>query len=154
MDKKRDSPNRRRDIERAITAWGPLLVALIAAAVGLGTWSCDSSAARARLDYLRREQHYSALVSAIGGFYSPGSTEEKVRFLNERNLCWLYCSDDAIRAVNAFLDSVENGAQSAPAEREAALQALMLTLRRDLISGRPVSSTNLDAAEFRVLKAN
>jgi hypothetical protein len=117
--------------------WVPLLVALLVGAVALVSWSRTAAAERAHQDYVRREQRYAALVSSIRGFHAGGPIDEKAEFLQELNPCWLYCSDEVIRAGYRL-----------------ALGALVLAIRHDLIRREPVTSTTLTAEEFKILRAN
>jgi hypothetical protein len=134
--------------------WVPLLVALLVGAVALVSWSRTAAAERAHQDYVRREQRYAALVSSIRGFHAGGPIDEKAEFLQELNPCWLYCSDEVIRAGYRFLETVQIGASSDRAGKQLALGALVLAIRHDLIRREPVTSTTLTAEEFKILRAN
>jgi len=145
------SPSR---IERLATAWGPVIVVLVSVFGGLVTWSCNAAAERAQRDYQRREQSYTALISSLGGFHVGGPALDKAQFIDQLNLCWLYCSDQVIRDANAFLATVESGSQSKDEQRKAAMKQLVTSIRRDLILGKPVASTELGPNDFRILKPN
>lgn len=68
------------------------------------------------------------------------------------NLCWLYCPGEVIRRAYRFLNAVHTDAREQPAEvRELAAGELVTAIRRDLLSKRTVSGSNLDASDFRHL---
>jgi len=86
--------------ERALTAWGPVIIVLITAGVSLFTWSRNvrlerekteaaEQAERAHQDLVRREQRYSALVASLKGFHVGGTDEDKAEFISQFNQCWL-----------------------------------------------------------------
>jgi hypothetical protein len=137
-------------VMRKFEAWAPIIAALIVTIGGWFAYSRTAADARAQTDYQRREQRYANLVSSTRGFHSGGSPEDKTRFLNELDLCWLYCDDAAIRDAYRFLKSVETGATSVQAESD--LGTLMLDIRRDLLRRKAVTSTELRSEEFRILK--
>jgi hypothetical protein len=76
-------------------------------------WFVNESGKRAWEEYQRKETNYRALLSASRGFFvNAQDTKRKADFLEQVELCWLYCSDEVIRRANEFLDSVKTGAHS------------------------------------------
>jgi hypothetical protein len=130
--------------------FAPIIAAIILSATGWFTFSLTAAKERAQTDYQRREERYAALVSSSLGFHEGGTGEDKARFLNELNLCWLYCTDTVIRDAYQFLKSVETGTSSTLAETN--FKTLMLDIRRDLLSRNTVTTTNLQPEEFRLFK--
>jgi len=130
----------------------PVMVVLLSVAGSLLAWYLNSAAERAHQDYVRREERYVALVSSLRGFNVAGSLDDKAQFLDQLNLCWLYCSDSVIRAAYRFLGTVQVGATSTEFEREQAAGELVLAIRLDLLSRQPVAETALRADEFKILK--
>ena len=138
--------------ERLLPAWVPVVVVLLSVAGSLFTWHNNAAAERAHQDYVRREQRYAALVSSLQGFHVAGSSEDRAKFLEQLNLCWLYCSDPVIRAAYHFLGTVQAGAASNEGDRQQAMGELVGAITRDLLSRQPVGETSLSPTEFKILK--
>ena len=65
----------------------PMLAAVVA-------WYANERRKRAWEEYERKEQNYIALLRASRGFYiDTQDTAKKAEFLDQVNLCWLYCPD-------------------------------------------------------------
>ena len=141
-------------VELFKAVWVPLLVALLSLLGTVGTLAYNARAARLHENYKRKEERYSNLVKSLSGFHVGGTKEDKTRFLNELDLCWLYCSDDVIRSAYAFLGKVHTGAESAEEDKTKALGAFMVAVRKDLLSRSSTVRTNLTAQDFKVLRAN
>jgi hypothetical protein len=123
------------------------------AAGAVVAWFIDRRQRRALEEYQRKEERYREMLNALPGFYVESQDEEqKQAFLNQINLCWLYCSDEVIRKAYGFIATVHTDEQrAANGTRQRALGELILAIREDLISRSPVKQTNLRAEEFRVL---
>ncbi len=82
------------------------MVISAAAAVGAASaWLLDRKQRRVTEEYQRNEERYRELLLALPGFYVGNlKTERREAFLNQVNLCWLYCSDEVIKKAYAFLD--------------------------------------------------
>lgn len=121
-------------------------------------WFFNELRKRSAEEYERKETKYSALIDALQGFYVTSQPQASVKlknqFLSELNKCWLYCPDDVIRKAYGFLDTVHTNSKVADDAKEKAVGEFILAVRRDLISRKPVRSTELAAGDFKHLRAN
>lgn len=122
-------------------------------------WFLNERSKRAAEEYERKEKKYAALIDALQGFYVSGGGQDKGRelkaqFLLELNKCWLYCPDDVIRSAYAFLENVHTGSQSSGEDNERAVGELMVAIRKDLLSRKPVRATTMTARDFKHLRAS
>ena len=125
----------------------PLLAAVVA-------WFVNEWWKRAQAEYARKEQNYKALVSSIQGFYvATQDIKTKQVFLDQLNQCWLYCPDEVIQKAYAFLETVKTGANAADSTKELACGEFIVAIRKDMLSHRVVSKTNLHGTDFRHLRA-
>ncbi|MEZ0122031.1 MAG: hypothetical protein AB9Q17_15010 [Candidatus Reddybacter sp.] len=127
----------------------PLAVAVIA-------WLANEWRKRSWEEYQRKEDRYQELIKSLKGFYvSSWSPEEakvhKNNFIDQLNLCWMYCPDDVIQKAYAFIDTVHASQESSDDSKEKALGELILTIRKDLIGRKVLSKTLLKSTDFRVL---
>ena len=118
-------------------------------------WLANERRKRAWEEYERKERHYQELVKAIKGFYGnhpqPEAKSLKNHFIEQLNLCWLYSSDSVIQLGYAFLESTRSTAAKANSDKEEALGALMLEIRKDLLKRRITTKTRLQKSDFRLL---
>jgi Pyruvate/2-oxoacid:ferredoxin oxidoreductase delta subunit len=125
----------------------PLLAAVVA-------WFVNESRKRAWDEYERKETNYKALLSASRGFYAAQDTKKKADFLEQVDLCWLYCPDEVIRRAYGFLETTKTGAQSTEAQRAQAFGQLVQAIRKDLLKRHITRRTSLTADDYRLFKAN
>jgi len=126
----------------------PLITAVIA-------WFANEWRKRAWEQYQRKEENYKALLRASRGFYTNAQdTAKKATFLEQVDLCWLYCTDEVIQKVYAFLETVKTGATTTEADRAYAFGALMVAIRQDLLKRKVARTTSLKPADYRIFKAN
>ncbi len=108
--------------------------------------------------YKRKEDQYKILIKCLQGFYiehlTPKVSQQlKAEFLQQLNICWLYCPDEVIKKAYTFLETV-NAKQIQPDEiKEKAMNEFVLAVRNDLLSRKLVSKTNLTHQDFKHLKA-
>lgn len=119
-------------------------------------WFVNERRKRYWEEYQRKEDRYQELIKSLKGFYVSSWTADeskhlKNHFIDQLNLCWMYCPDDVIRKVYAFIDTVHTDRQASHQEKEEALGALILAIRKDLISRKILSDTKLEPREFRHL---
>ena len=128
----------------------PLMGAVIA-------WFANEWQKRIWEEYQRKEAKYQALLKSLEGFYTsvePTKAKQlKQIFLDNLNLCWLYCPDDVIKKAYAFLNSVHTNEKYPDAQKEKALGELVLAVRQDLLSRKVVRNTSLKADDFEILKS-
>lgn len=127
----------------------PLLGAVIA-------WFANEWRKRRWEEYQRKEDRYQELIKALRGFHvSTVSAEEskalKNNFIDQLNLCWMYCPDEVIYKAYGFIDSVHTDQKSSDEEKQRALGELILAIRKDLIGNKVLSKTALTPGDFRVL---
>ena len=113
-------------------------------------WFWNERRKRSADDYIRKEKKYEALVESLRGFYvATASRELKRRFLDELNKCWLYCPDEIIEKGYAFLATVHTDKVQPDEVKERALGELVVAIRKDLLSRRPVRRTALKSSHFK-----
>ena len=126
----------------------PMVVAVLA-------WSLNEYSKRQWERHKRKEDRYVSLLVSLKGFYVSAepadAKEKKEEFIRQVELCWLYCPDAIIRSAYNFLDHVSIGAQHSDEEKEQALGALVLELRRDLLNEIPWwwKTTKFSSQDFR-----
>jgi Pyruvate/2-oxoacid:ferredoxin oxidoreductase delta subunit len=78
----------------------PLVTAII-------VWYANERSKRRWEQYVRKEENYKQLVRTLRGFYVT-SLDSTLRnaFVEQVNLCWLYCPDEVIQKAYAFLSTV------------------------------------------------
>ena len=132
----------------------PVIAGLIAVIGSLLIWWLNEKSKRIYEEYKRKEERYSGLIRSLRGFYvSLESKELKTEFLNQLNLCWMYCSDDIIHRAYDFLNMVHTGQKHSDQEKEKAVGELMLAIRKDLINRKPLRKTSFKPEDFKHLKA-
>ena len=137
-----------------LTIIGALIGIIITLIIGLTTWYLNERSKRVYEEYKRKEERYSELIRTLKGFYIDSLNKElKDGFLNQLNLCWLYCPDEVINKGYNFLSTVHTNNESKDEERERALGEFILAIRKDLIKREPLEKTNLEAKDFKHLKA-
>ena len=134
------------------------LIPVIGAAIlffsGLVTWYLSERSKRIYEEYKRKEEKYSSLIRSLRGFYVDSFNKElRTEFLNQLNLCWMYCPDDVIHKAYNFLLMLHTDQKHSDEEKEKAVGELMLAIRKDLISRKPLEKTNLKPEDFRHLRA-
>ncbi|MGH8739026.1 MAG: hypothetical protein ACREVC_16860, partial [Burkholderiales bacterium] len=61
-------------------------------------------------EYLRKEERYRELLRTLTGFYTHAADSNiRSQFLEEYKRCWLYCSDEVIRAANSAMEVMVEG---------------------------------------------
>ncbi len=129
----------------------PLLAVVVPVVVG---WYLNERSKRSHGEYQRKEEMYLELIRCLRGFYVNSRDRDlKQGFLDQVNLCWMYCPDEVIRKAYAFLDMVRTGEERPDAKKERALGELVAAMRKDLLSGKRVKQTTLVAGDFRHLRA-
>jgi hypothetical protein len=133
--------------------WTQLIVVGLTVLAGLATWLLNERSKRRVEDYARRETRYASLIKSIRAFQVGSEDREaKLEFLSELDLCWLYGSDDVIRAAYALLRTMKDDVASTPVERSEAAGHLALAIREDLLRRAPLQRTSLKAADFELLQ--
>ena len=136
-----------------------LIPAALSVALVVITWFLNENSKRQWERYKRKEDRYVALLKCVKGFYvdtDPTAAKSmKEEFINQLNLCWLYCPDATIQKGYKFLDHVRTGVKKTDQEKEMALGDFVLQLRMDLISDKPwfvpKRVTNFNESDFRIL---
>lgn len=122
--------------------------------VGLIAWLVNEWRNRAWEEYQRKEEHYKALLTTSRGFYANAQiTEKKAAFLEQVDLCWLYCTDEVIQKAYQFLDTVKTGATTTEAQRASAFGELIVAIRRDMVKRKVARKTSLQPADYRIFTA-
>jgi hypothetical protein len=121
---------------------------------GLVTWYLNQRNKRIYEEYTRKEEKYSGLIRSLRGFYVDSLNKElRTEFLNQLNLCWMYCPDEVIHKAYNFLSTVHTDQKRSDEEKEKAVGELIVAIREDLISRKPLKKTRLKPEDFKHLKA-
>jgi hypothetical protein len=118
---------------------------------GVIAWIANEWRKRSIDERARREERYKRLIEYSRGFYVGGNRADIARFLDEVSLSWLYCPDDVIRALYAFLDSVGEGKIKDDDEKENAFGAMIAAMRLDLKNVGLWRRTGFAAKDYRHL---
>ena len=131
-----------------------IIVACISAVVTIFIWAFEQREKRIYEQYKRKEERYSNLIVALKGFYLSSRNQDLVyEFLNQVNLCWLYCPDEIIIKAYNFLSKVQTSEKYADEIKEQAVGELIIAIRKDLIARKPLKKTELNAKNFKHLRA-
>ncbi len=131
----------------------PAIGVIIAAIFSVCLWFLSERTKRIYEEYKRKEDRYAALVKALRGFYVHSlSRDLRNDFLEQLNLCWMYCPDEVIRKGYDFLEMVREGAEASDQQKERAVGEFMLAIRNDLIGRRTFRTTNLRPEDFKHLR--
>lgn len=132
----------------------PVIGGVLVLIGGFLTWYLNERSKRVYEEYKRKEEKYSALIRSLRGFYVDSSSKElKTEFLNQLNLCWMYCPDEVIHKAYNFLFMVHTVQKHSDEEKEKAVGEFMLAIRKDLISRKPLTKTNFKPEDFKHLRA-
>jgi Pyruvate/2-oxoacid:ferredoxin oxidoreductase delta subunit len=121
---------------------------------GVIAWYANERRKRQQEEYIRKEENYKILIRSIKGFYVSSKDSNVIgSFIEQLNLCWLYCPDDVIKKAYEFLHKVHTGANSSDPEKEKTLGELIVAIRKDLLSRKIIKNTNLTADDFMHIRA-
>ena len=131
----------------------PVFVALLG-------WMGNEYFKRTDKEYIRKEERYVELVKSLRGFQAhrdpndPQTREARQTFLDQLNLCWLYCPDKIVEKGYALVATLTTGAGTTDKARQEAAGEFVLAVRRDLFSRGWFRGTKLKAKDFEILKVN
>jgi len=131
----------------------PLLIACISVLGGFITWGLNEISKRKQESYKRKEERYAELIKSIKGFYvNSDNPSLKENFLQQVDLCWMYCPDDVVIKLYSFLEAVKTNS-STDDQKETALGEAMVAIRNDLLKDTKMKSS-LTHEQFRIYSAN
>lgn len=112
-------------------------------------WFFNERRRHAWEEYLRKEEQYRELLRTMTGFYSHSpDSEVRRQFIEEYKRCWLYCSDEVIRAANEAMNVMKEGTTISMDKRLEILSKFVLAIRKDLLKRTLTKRTNLDPKEY------
>jgi hypothetical protein len=125
--------------------------ALLLSALGaIAAWYFNERSKRAWEEYTRKENNYKQLLFALKGFFvATQSKELRDEFLQQVNLCWLYCPDEVIQKAYTFMDSVHTESTSGTEVSEKAMGDFVAAVRADMLTRKIVQRTSLKGEDFR-----
>ncbi len=128
--------------------YAPLVITFLGWIGAICAWILNERRKSSESLYLRKEASYRELLLSLTGFYENAENREAKRaaFLDQLNLAWLYCPDDVIKNVYAFLNTVHTDRKENPAAEEEKLNEigeLVSSIRKDLLSGKLVKKIGL-----------
>ena len=112
------------------------VIGAIAILLGAGVgWIGKAETDRQRDEQKWKEERYEILLRSLSGFKVRSLNAEVIdRFVQELELCWVYCPDEVIKAGNQFLNTVSVPGTECPRvldPKELAVAELYLAIRRD-----------------------
>ena len=119
-------------------------------------WAFTERNKRKQELFIRKEEKYSKLIQAIKGFQSEHESKDlKQEFIDQLNLCWMYCPDSIIIKAYDFLLLLNPERERTPTSEELlkAISELILEIRKDLIVNKNLKSTSLTANDYKNLTA-
>ena len=78
--------------------------------------------------------------------------EKKVEFVEQLNLCWLYCPDEVIKSGYDFLNAI-NSPEMTLAEKQTAHGDFVVAICKDLLSREITRKTKLTSQDYTRLSA-
>jgi hypothetical protein len=136
---------------------GVVLAAMITGLITVIVFYLGQQTQRKSEEFQRKETMYSNLISNAPGFYTDAYDYEMQKaFIKNASLCWMYCSDEVIRKLNALLNALEKkeGEGDKKIDSRLLLGELILEIRKELISRKKVTSTVLAASEYKAVAVN
>jgi Pyruvate/2-oxoacid:ferredoxin oxidoreductase delta subunit len=131
----------------------PLVITLITVITGFITWGLNERSKRQQENYKRKEERYAELIKSIKGFYANlDNTSLKGNFIEQVNLCWLYCPDEVIKRLYDFLETVKTNSSTSE-HKEKLLGEAMVAIRQDLLKDTKLK-TKLTPQDFKIYSAN
>ena len=133
----------------------PVIAGILALIGGFVTWCLNERSKRIYEEYKRKEERYSELIRSLRGFYVDSFSKElKDEFLNQLNLCWMYCPDEVIHKAYTFLLMVHTSKKYSDDEKEKTVGEFILAIRKDLYNSRKLlRKTKLEPEDFKHLRA-
>lgn len=126
-------------------------------------WAVNEWRRRLADQHAKKEERYASLLRALRGFYvvhDDGSLGDEVAeelrqlrsdFVEQVNICWLYCPDDVIRKAYAFLGTVRADVTTSGTTKASAAGDLVEAVRTDILKRKLVRSTKLVGSDFKHL---
>jgi hypothetical protein len=105
----------------------------------------------------KKEESYRVLLKSSKGFSEGQENSEalKAAFLDELQICWLHASDEVIKKIYAFIDSVHVDAnKQKQSQKEQLFSEMIAALRNDTLSHKLIERSELKAKDYRLLKPN
>ena len=121
-------------------------------AVAALAWIVQQYATIALENRKLKQQQYEYLVTSLSGLTVSSLDREKTqRFIETDRLLWIYAPDHVVRASSRFIDTLD-AARFSNEEREEALKALMVALRKDIFNPWPLTTlwTRLRPFDFQL----
>jgi Pyruvate/2-oxoacid:ferredoxin oxidoreductase delta subunit len=120
---------------------------------GVIAWFVNERRKRAWEEYQRKEEKYKELIRTVKGFYvETQDTALKQAFIDQLNLCWLYCPDKVIQKGYVFINSVRATKISVDNEKELALGNFISSIREDLLSRKITRNTKLVGKDYEHIR--
>ena len=147
------------NINQVIIDWSiflPVLTTSLTIISSIIIWACAERNKRKQELYIRKENKYLKLIQSLKGF-QIGSENKKLKqeFLDQLNLCWMYCPDSIIKKAYDFLLMLNPERTKEPTSKELkeAIAKLILEIRMDLINNKSLTKTSLTENDFKLLSA-
>ena len=114
--------------------------------------------------YKRKEESYKELLKSVRGYYDGAVDENlKAEFLQQLDLCWLYCPDDVIKKGYEFLHLIQTDVKATDSQRSHALGKFVSAIRKDIYPKKRIilkrkiglkGKTNLTEEDFKIYRVN
>ncbi len=127
-------------------------ITLLTILAGFITWGLNERGKRLTEEFQRKEEKYKELIRCLRGFYVGSDDRDlKSEFINQLNLCWMYCPDEVIQKAYQFLGTVHTSPSLTNMTKENAVGELILVIRQDLIGRKRFKKTELTSSDFQHL---
>jgi hypothetical protein len=133
----------------------PVLTTSITIISSIIIWAITERNKRRQELYYRKEEKYSQLIKSIKGFtIDQDSRQLKSEFLNQLDLCWMYCPDSVIKIAYKFLSMLNPERSKEPNQEELKekISELVLAIRKDLLNNKNLKKTELTSKDYKILK--
>ena len=138
----------------------PVVVACIPVIGGIIAWYNNEEGKRKQEIMKQKEERYLKMVSAFKAFGVYKNSDEKTlllqEFLDQLNLCWIYCPDEVIIKANLLVATMrrENKEKYKPVDREKAMGDFLLAIRKDIMNNERPKNTTLNSEDYKSVIPN
>lgn len=98
--------------------------------------SCSNREKARWIAYEKKEARYKELLKAARVFQSPNDFKTKLelhkKFLEEVDVCLMYCSDEVLQQTYGFIDRMRPANNYTKEEQDIQLRQMMAAIRRDV----------------------
>lgn len=83
---------------------------------------------------MKKREGYEKLISLLDSFYENKEIADRQKFINEYRKAFLYASDDVLKNINNFYESVSLERNKSAEDQERMFSEVIIEMRKDLLS--------------------